>query len=149
MHAKLGVAPPVDRPLFDDLLALMQTQTVDHTSLFRALSDVVRGQPERARALFAEPDAFDEWATRWTAARANDPRPASEVAEAMDRVNPVYIPRNHLVEAALTAATDGDLGPFRRLVDVVTNPFDERSGLEEYALPATTDQGPYRTFCGT
>ena len=149
MRAKLGAAQPVDQAVFEDLLALLQTQAVDHTSLFRSLSDVVRGHSARARALFAEPDAFDEWATRWTAARANDPRPATEVADAMDRVNPVYIPRNHLVEAALTAATDGDLGPFRRLVDVVSNPFDERPGLEEYALPATTDQGPYRTFCGT
>jgi uncharacterized protein YdiU (UPF0061 family) len=67
----------------------------------------------------------------------------------MDRVNPVYIPRNHLVEAALTAATDGDLAPFERLVEVVTHPFDERPGLDEYARPAPPDDGQYRTFCGT
>ena len=40
----------------------------------------------------------------------------------MDRVNPVYIPRNHLVEEALTAATAGDLAPFERLLDVVGAP---------------------------
>ena len=53
----------------------------------------------------------------------------------MDRVNPLYLPRNHQVEAALTAATAGDLGPFGRLLDAVTRPFDERPGLDEYARP--------------
>jgi serine/tyrosine/threonine adenylyltransferase len=67
----------------------------------------------------------------------------------MDAVNPVYIPRNHLVEDALAAATAGELGPFERLVDVVTRPFEERPGLEAYAAPAAPGGVPYRTFCGT
>ncbi|OOK83753.1 hypothetical protein BZL29_0822 [Mycobacterium kansasii] len=67
----------------------------------------------------------------------------------MDRVNPVYIPRNHLVEEALTAATEGDLGPVERLLDAVTHPYAERPGLERYASPAPGDFGAYRTFCGT
>ena len=60
----------------------------------------------------------------------------------MDRVNPVYIPRNHLVEEALAAATDGDLEPLERLLDAVTQPFDERPGLERYAAPARTRSAP-------
>jgi uncharacterized protein YdiU (UPF0061 family) len=72
-----------------------------------------------------------------------------EVAAAMDRVNPLYIPRNHLVEAALSAATAGDLAPFTELVGVVRQPFDERPGLERYAMPAPDSAGPYVTFCGT
>ena len=70
-------------------------------------------------------------------------------ADAMDRVNPIYIPRNHLVEEALEAATAGDLEPFQRLVDVVSDPFERRPGLESYAAPAPDDFGPYQTFCGT
>ena len=67
----------------------------------------------------------------------------------MDRVNPVYIPRNHLVEEALAAATAGDLDPLSRLLEAVTAPYDERPGLERYAEPAPDDFGAYRTFCGT
>jgi uncharacterized protein YdiU (UPF0061 family) len=67
----------------------------------------------------------------------------------MDRVNPIYIPRNHHVEDALAAATAGDLGPFHRLVAVLAQPFDERPGLEPYAAPAPPSFGAYRTFCGT
>ena len=67
----------------------------------------------------------------------------------MDRVNPVYIPRNHQVEEALAAASDGDPRPFRRLLEVLAHPFDERPGLEPYATPAPPSFGRYRTFCGT
>ena len=64
--------------------------------------------------------------------------------------NPLYIPRNQLVEEALTAATAGDLEPFERLLEAVTRPFDERPGLERYAQPAGPDfGGAFRTFCGT
>jgi uncharacterized protein YdiU (UPF0061 family) len=67
----------------------------------------------------------------------------------MDRTNPVYIPRNHLVEQALSAATDGDLGPYERLLHAVTRPFEARAGWEAYAQPAPVTAERYRTFCGT
>jgi uncharacterized protein YdiU (UPF0061 family) len=67
----------------------------------------------------------------------------------MDGVNPIYVPRNHLVEEALGAATDGDMQPFARLLEVLVRPFDERPGLERYAAPAPSSFGRYRTFCGT
>ena len=67
----------------------------------------------------------------------------------MDRVNPVYIPRNHRVEEALTAATAGDMAPFQLLLDVVSRPYEERPGLEGYAGPAPAGDAPYVTYCGT
>jgi uncharacterized protein YdiU (UPF0061 family) len=69
----------------------------------------------------------------------------------MRGVNPLYIPRNHRVEEALAAASDtSDLGPFERLLDVLAQPFDERPGLEQYAVPAPADvTARYQTFCGT
>ena len=67
----------------------------------------------------------------------------------MDRVNPIYIPRNQRVEPALTAATEGDLGPVHAPLEAITRPFEERPGLEAYAEPMAPDSAPYRTFCGT
>jgi len=93
------------------------------------------------RRLFVDVAAFDDWMSRW---RALGPH-----AELMDRTNPIYIPRNQLVEEALTAATAGDLGPLGQLLDAVTAPYDERPGLERYAGPAPEDFGAYKTFCGT
>jgi uncharacterized protein YdiU (UPF0061 family) len=65
-------------------------------------------------------------------------------------VNPVFIPRNHLVEAALDAASRRqDFQPFEELLDVVTRPYEEGSGLERYAIPARPEESVLQTFCGT
>jgi uncharacterized protein YdiU (UPF0061 family) len=151
MRAKLGMEEGErgDSALIDDLLALLQAQRVDVTSCFRALSSSVLGDAAPARSLFAEPSAFDAWSDRWRALLSRQASRPQAIAEAMDRINPVYIPRNHLLEDALAAATAGDLGPFRRLLDVITRPFDQRPGLEPYAAPAPPSFGGYRTFCGT
>jgi uncharacterized protein YdiU (UPF0061 family) len=145
MGAKLGLDSAAGG-LVGDLLALLEAQSVDFTAFFRALSSTLRGDAARAQALFEEPGAFDAWAERWRAQLGGDPQ---AIAEAMNRVNPIYIPRNHLVEEALAAATAGDLEPFRRLVDVLAAPFEERPGLEAFAVPAPPSFGAYRTFCGT
>jgi len=151
MRAKLGLTEPDDvtGALIDDLLRLLYEQAVDYTSSFRALSASLRGDAGPAHVLFAEPFAFDAWADRWREQLAHERSDPGETATAMDRVNPLYIPRNNQVEEALAAATAGDLEPFQRLLDVLAHPFDERPGLESYAAPAPASWGPYRTFCGT
>jgi uncharacterized protein YdiU (UPF0061 family) len=149
MRAKLGLPADVDsqtlRPLVDELLSLLKESHVDYTSFFRHLGHAARGpdksNAEAARGLFVNLAGFDDWMSRW---RALGPD-----ATLMDRTNPIYIPRNHLVEEALTAATAGDLAPLARLLDAVTAPYDERLGLERYASPAPEDFGAYQTFCGT
>jgi len=151
MRAKLGLADGQreDGALIDDLLTLLHAQRVDFTSCFRALSSSVLGDGARARSLFAEPSAFDAWSDRWRAQLSSQALDPQAIADAMNRVNPVYIPRNQQVEEALAAANAGDLSPFQRLLDVLAKPFDERPGLEPYAAPAPPSFGAYRTFCGT
>lgn len=138
MRAKLGLPADTDdemaRALVNDLLALLQQNRTDYTSFFRDLSRTARGEGNL-------PAGFDEWLARWHALGPD--------AVAMDRMNPLYIPRNHLVEEALDAAMNDDLEPVRRLMHAVAGPYDERPGLERYAAPAPPDFGAYRTFCGT
>lgn len=148
MRAKLGlgrsVADEAVAKLATELLNLLHEHRVDFTGFFRGLAAVARrGAQARGVAL---PEAFDvaaidEWVARWLA--------LSPDADAMDRVNPVYIPRNHLVEEALGAATAGDMAPFDALVEVVRCPFEERPGLERYAVGALEQSEPYTTYCGT
>lgn len=141
MRAKLGVSGDV-QPLLKDLLALLHANHVDFTSFFHRLAAAARGDAEPARSLFLDLAGIDAWIARW---RALGPD-----ADAMERVNPVYIPRNHLVEEALAAGSAGDLGPLERLLDAVTSPYGERQGLEHFATPAPQDfSATYRTFCGT
>ncbi|HWO67940.1 MAG TPA: YdiU family protein, partial [Umezawaea sp.] len=93
MRAKLGLPDGVDdSALVDDLLALLRENHVDHTSFHRRLATAARGDAEPAREVFLDLAGIDAWLERW---RALNPD-----AAAMDRVNPVYVPRNHLVEEA-------------------------------------------------
>ena len=132
----------------DNVVALPRdrhARRVDYTSFFRALSASLLGDAARARSLFDEPAALDAWSERWRARLPSRAADLAATAAAMDRVNPLYVPRNQQVEEALAAATDGDLGPFRRLHEVLAQPFVERPGLEQYAAPAPPSFGAYRT----
>jgi len=148
-----------DAELADDWLALLHAGRVDFTLAWRRLADAAAGDEAPLRALFAEGSAPDAWLGRW---RARCAREAPSVganaaslglarAEAMRRVNPFVIPRNHRVEEALAAAsTEGNLGPFERLLSALARPFDETPELAAYARPAPAEvTSAYRTFCGT
>ncbi len=145
MWAKLGLADDVDPDragrLLDDLVRLMQTERVDLTSFFRDLARARRGDADRLQGQVSDHETLAGWLSRWL-----DLGPD---ADAMDRVNPLYIPRNHLVEDALDAATFEDLAPLTRLLEVLRDPYTERPGQEHYTEPAPSDSAPYRTFCGT
>jgi uncharacterized protein YdiU (UPF0061 family) len=119
MRAKLGLSAEseaqvaqVAASLIDDLLVLLQENHVDYTSFFRHLSQAARGDAESVRRLFVDAAGFGAWLSRW--------QEMGPDAELMDRVNPIYIPRNHLVEESLTAGTAGDLGRLKQLLDAVT-----------------------------
>lgn len=149
MKKKLGLKEsPAGSPeaeeaseLVDGVIAILKDGPVDYTRFFRSLGQAARGNHRPVRGMVLDLAAFDAWAARWQALQPD--------AGLMDRVNPAYIPRNHLVEEAIAAATDGDLDPFNRLVDVVRAPYEERPGLERYAEGAPEDFGSYQTFCGT
>jgi uncharacterized protein YdiU (UPF0061 family) len=157
LATKLGLrlAPEVRADvqlLTDELLEILQQEQPDLTGFFRALAGTLRegeGEGEGAApAALPRSERFATWATRWRELLAAQGSAPADAAAAMDRVNPIYIPRNHLVEAALEAATAGDLGPFREMLAVLQQPFTERAGLERWAAAAPPDPG-YRTFCGT
>ncbi|GAA6141901.1 protein adenylyltransferase SelO [Hydrogenophaga sp. 5NK40-0174] len=143
-----------DRNLVNDYLQLLHRHGVDFTLGFRRLSRVLRGQSSEWSSQFAaqaEPD-LQAWSQRWLSRLPSDGTVArSEHADAMDAVNPLYIPRNHLVENALDAASDpGDMALFERLLAIVTRPFDEREADALAALAGTPEQTQgFRTFCGT
>lgn len=158
-------------------LAVMDRHGLDHTNTFRALADTLRaGEPDALLAVtrgrpvrtvdLENPDPADDpavestgaadpdddivrWWTDWVAAVDATGRDRTDVAAGMDAVNPVNVPRNHLVEDALDAAVAGDLAAFVDLVDVVRRPFDPHHGDERYRQPAPADASPHRTFCGT
>lgn len=152
MATKLGFGGRTDSGAVDVIVevpTLLRSGSVDATMFFRALADTLRGDDATLLGLFEVPDAAASWLTRWRQLVDGGSRDPVLVADGMDEVNPCYIPRNHLVEEALDAAATGDMGPFHRLVSVLSDPFTRRHGFGPYELPAPADFGLYRTFCGT
>lgn len=142
----------VDRTLVNDLLKLMHEHHVDFTLGLRRLSSVLRGAPQDWLALWGDSQAATgEWLARWQQRLGTQGESVTDVAARMDATNPLFIPRNHLVENALDAATEsGDLRAFERLLAIVTDPYTERSEHALAARPGTPEQTQgYRTFCGT
>lgn len=141
-----------DAALAEDLLRRMAANGSDFTSTFRRLCDAAAGPrgDEGVRTLFADPGAYDSWAAGWRRRFEDESADAPARAATMRRVNPAVIPRNHLVEAALDAASRRqDFQPFEELLDAVSRPYEERPGLERYAMRARPEECVLRTFCGT
>ncbi len=148
MSEKLGLKnAPTD--LVSDLLHMLHTQSVDYTQFFRSLSSVVNGDSSAARNSFMNIEQYDAWESHWKELISIESQSSADIATSMNLVNPNYIARNHLVEEALAAATEGDLGPTLTLLEVIQQPFNERSGFERFAQPAPSECKNYQTFCGT
>ena len=151
MRAKLGLghSHKDDEKLIDSLFGELEQHAVDFTSFFRALAQLLRGDGDMLQALLPDAEAMAPWIADWWSQLEREAIAPLERADAMDAVNPLYIPRNHLVEAALVAAEAGDMAPWTELLEVVQNPYVERAKWAAFAQPAPIDADPYKTFCGT
>ena len=145
---KIGIAAraPEDNALIEDLLRLMAEQGADFKRTFRALTNAATGDAGAARAQFTDPAAFDSWAEGWRARITHEEAPA----RLMRASNPAFIPRNHLVEAAIRAAEDrDDFRPFEALMAVLARPFEDQPENTAYATSPKPEERVLATFCGT
>lgn len=140
MAAKFGLAEPNadDLALIEDMLKSLHENKRDFTNSFRALSASLR------KPSVASSDVYARWRKR--VLESGSP---TEIADAMDRINPLYIARNHKVEEALAAAHEGDMTPFHTLLDILRSPYTPHDVPQSFARPADDSFGPYKTFCGT
>jgi uncharacterized protein YdiU (UPF0061 family) len=153
MRRKLGLtsARDEDTELVRTLLTTMQDSRADFTLTFRRLALLAQDAAERPRFrdLFAASSAIDQWLDDWQKRLASDPQSSSERAAGMRAANPAFIPRNHRVELALTAAESGDYTPFRKLLRILQRPCEEQPEEAEYSLPPEPSERVLQTFCGT
>jgi uncharacterized protein YdiU (UPF0061 family) len=155
MSKKLGLTQkmPGDVELIMDLLDLMQEENTDFTLTFRRLSDLVAEQTASGGgigSIFELSDAFSLWIQRWQHRLDSDSLDAKDRQSAMYAVNPVYIPRNHLVEEVIQAAEkQQDFEPFHKLIDILAVPFEFDQTITRHALPPRPEQVVTQTFCGT
>jgi uncharacterized protein YdiU (UPF0061 family) len=154
LRSKLGLftAREGDRALAQDLLDAMAKNQADFTLTFRRLGDAALDPADdrEVRQLFADPAAYDEWAARWRQRISEEPQQPAARQAAMRAVNPVFIPRNHRVEAVIDAAVNrDDFLPFEELLAVLSKPFQDQPAFAAYAEPPKPEQRVLQTFCGT
>ncbi len=155
MHKKLGLTGngADDAVLIKDLLGLMQQERTDFTLAFRRLSDLADPQKTSRSdigSVFEFPDAFSPWLDRWQQRLGAEPSENNARQSGMYAVNPAFIPRNHLIEEAIEAATRRqNFEPFHTLVDVLAQPFGFDHTRTRFATPPRPDQVVKQTFCGT
>jgi len=148
--AKLGLAEARegDDALVQDLLDRMTANRADFTLTFRGLCDAAAGD-NRVRDQFADPAVFDAWVDTWRARLAEEGISSGDRRTMMRSVNPAFIPRNHRVQAAITAAEVGDFSVFDEMMTVLATPYDDQPKYGVYAVPPQAEEVVQRTFCGT
>ena len=154
MRAKLGLSSirESNAALLGRLLTLMQLARADFTLVFHHLAEAALGAEHEGalRALFSDPQPLDDWLRDWRERLQSEGLSPADRHAAMRRTNPAFIPRNHLVDAALVAASDrGDTAPFLALLAVIQRPFDRHPEHASWMHPPREDQRVLATFCGT
>lgn len=139
LAAKLGFkdrSEDIDR-LAEEFLDLLQTTESDYTNSFHALMRQTL------------PADFSAWQQRWQSLIDQQPGGLPEALNRMASVNPIVIPRNHLVQAALDEAEQGSMTRFDELLKACATPYDIAHAASIYAKPPPENFGPYVTYCGT
>jgi uncharacterized protein YdiU (UPF0061 family) len=157
LRAKIGLAEEQDGDLelAQDLLERMAANKADFSLTFRRLSDLsgsmapLNAEAEASvGALFDDLTSFDDWVVKWRARLALEKRDDSARQSAMRATNPAYIPRNHRIEQVILAALEGDFGPFEKLGNILSQPFDDQPDNANYQLPPLPEEVVHTTFCG-
>jgi uncharacterized protein YdiU (UPF0061 family) len=146
MLKKLGLVEerPGDDSFVESLLDIMHKNKLDYTATFRMLSTAVSAD------VHVEPEPLEQWRCRWLERVDKQNVGHEETAKLCAGSNPAVIPRNHLVEEALSSIiTDDNYGPLNKLIGVLSRPFESNESTRYYERPPEHVNPDYRTFCGT
>lgn len=158
MRRKIGLqsAREGDEQIVQALMNLMQQNRADFTIAFRHLSHYLHAgaQPDSQHPFIQlferDPVTLQRWLTSWQARLTEEEQSPTQLAEAMLKTNPAYIPRNHRVEAVIRAAMEeGDYQPLHEMVEVLSRPYEEQPSRDLYAQPPAPGEEVLQTFCGT
>ncbi|MCH7322271.1 YdiU family protein [Solibacillus sp. MA9] len=144
MREKLGLLSTneQDEALILQLLEYMERFEVDYTNTFRALTEGVY-----PKNLLFQSEEFLQWEQQWPARLDAQGTTIEEARDIMKTVNPVIIPRNHVVEQAINEFVEGEPALFLQLLQAVTNPYTTADS--KFTEPPQDDSPPFVSYCGT
>ena len=131
-------------PLIDELLNLMKKLKMDYNNTFYFLS-----QDNFEKNQISINNEFIEWQKKWNKS-IKKTKSLNEAKQLMKKYNPVFIPRNHLVDEAIKKAVIGDMSSFNKLLEILKKPYKNIYGLEEFMQPPSPNfEECFQTYCGT
>jgi uncharacterized protein YdiU (UPF0061 family) len=121
-----------DELLSNELLDLMQINNVDYTILFRSLCDFTADN-QAVRDQFIDREGFDQWAVKYLARLGQQDLSDADRRDNMRAVNPKYVLRNYMAQAAIEKAQAGDYSEVNLLLNVLQSPCEEHPEAQQYA----------------
>ena len=151
---KLGLSSEQDDDidLIERLLQVMHDSKVDFTKLFRGLADINTNNPVndiKLRDDFIDRDVIDQWLGDYITRLMTESSVDTDRKKKMNAVNPKYILRNHLAQAAIEKAQQQDFSEVAKLLSVLERPFDEQEQYKEYAAPPPPDLESIEVSCSS
>jgi uncharacterized protein YdiU (UPF0061 family) len=133
------------------LLRIMLDNKSDYTLTFRYLSEIIKGKRDSSfKQQFLEHNQISNWLKEWKELIKDQDLAKKEIVLSMESSNPVFIPRNHLVERAIEAAVENnDFSEMKTLLTILSKPYEEQSKYGEYMKPPKPLEVVHQTFCGT
>ena len=138
-----------NQTLLRNLLKIMMDNEADYTITFRNLSKVLFEDSDEFFNQFSEKKEINAWLNNWKQALKNEHKDLSELTNRLNRINPIYIPRNHQVQLAIDLAYENDFSKMLEMIEVFKNPFKEVSEYVSYSQAPLEKEKIRRTFCGT
>ena len=129
--------------LIEDYLKILDVESIDFTLSFRDLSKIINERLNLNDSIFSKSKNFNSWYLKWKK-EIN----LNEISNKMDLNNPCYIPRNHLIENALSKAIEGDMSEINFMINIFENPYVQKNISRKYLMPSNSEE-QYVTFCGT
>jgi len=131
------------------LLKIMMDNEADYTITFRSLSKIIENDTQKFLSQFKQKTEVNIWIQDWQNAIEKENKEKSLLKKELDAVNPVFIPRNHLIQKAIDASYEGNYDLMKEMIKVSKTPFDGELENSVYAEAPSKDQRVTKTFCGT
>ena len=151
MCKKIGLdgESKINQDILKKLLKIMMNNESDFTIAFRSISNLLRNDPKNFLNEFKKDKEITIWLESWKKAIHNENEDVNQLAVELDKLNPIYIPRNHQVQQTIEMAYEGDFSKFWEMLEIIKRPFDENEKYSEYEKSPLEDQKVRKTFCGT
>ena len=151
MCKKIGLdgESKINQDILKKLLKIMMNNESDFTIAFRSISNLLRNDPKNFLNEFKKDKEITIWLESWKKAIHNENEDVNQLAVELDKLNPIYIPRNHQVQQTIEMAYEGNFSKFWEMLEIIKRPFDENEKYSEYEKRPLEDQKVRKTFCGT